>query len=73
MLPGYEPAHSPTLTAGATPFASLRPPTSEAAITPTLSPRHPGHGAQAAAHSPALTSVATLCPFTSPAEDAATA
>ena len=73
MLPRFEPAHSPTLATRATPVAAKQPPTTRAAITPTLSPRYPRHGAQAAALSPALTSVATLCPSASPAEYAATA
>ena len=73
MLPGFEPSHSPALATCATPVAAKRTPTPVATVTPTLAPRHPRHGTQAAAHSPALTSVATLCPTASPAEYAATA
>ena len=73
MLPRFEPAHSPALATRATPVAAERTSTPRATVTPTPAPWYPGHGAQAAAHSPALTSVATLCPTASPAEYAATA
>ena len=73
MLPGFESAHSSALATRATSVAAERPPTPRAAVPPTLTPRYSGHGAQAAAHSPALTPVATLCPTASPTEYAATA
>ena len=64
MLPGFEPAHSPALATRTTPVA---------AVTPPHTPWYSGHGAPAAAHSPAVTSVATLCPSLSPTEYAAAA
>ena len=73
MLPGFEPAHSPALATRATPVAAERPPTPVAAVTPTPTPWYSGHGAPAAAHSPAVTSVATLCSSLSPTEYAAAA
>jgi len=73
MLPGFEPAHSPALATRATPVAAERPPTPVAAVTPTPTPWYSGHGAPAAAHSPAVTSVATLSPSLSSTEYAAAA
>jgi hypothetical protein len=73
MLPRFEPAHSPALATRAAPVAAERTSTPRATVTPTPAAWYPGHGAQAAAHSPALTSVATLYPPASPAAHAATA
>ena len=73
MLPGFEPAHSPALATRATPVAAERPPTPVAAVTPTPTPWYSGPGAPAAAHSPAVTSVATLSPSLSSTEYAAAA
>ena len=73
MLSGFEPAHSPALATRTTPVAAERPPTPVAAVTPTPTPWYSGHGAPAAAHSPAVTSVATLSPSLSSTEYAAAA